>query len=68
MLIPVKMLKYRVGGYAPTRQEAYVNTDFIVSITPVETRCTEPCVSILLAGGEKIECVGKPEDFNTVNE
>lgn len=63
MLIEVKKLNYTGTSYAPTSEDALINTSLIQSVVPVETRRTEPCVRIQFADGSTMECVGRVKDF-----
>ena len=70
MLISVKKLDYEQAyAYAPPIMDAVINTDYIVSVVPAETRRPEPCVYIIfnMGSGPTLDmyCIGKPEYFLT---
>lgn len=71
-LIAVQYIDYSGNyAYAPPTEEAVINTDEIVSITPIRpenTRSSYALVKVRFRDGRTLDIVGKPSDFVDVRE
>ena len=65
MLKKVKYQNWRAPNfaYAPPTEDAVIQTDRIVSVTPTESRGSGPFVLVKFDDGTSMTCIGKPEDF-----